>query len=331
MELEFNGTRLSGYHLTVNTTLFSEETLESIVPDACPDILHILSTNAMVCLRAKETREGHLEARGAVYAQVLYVPEGEEGVRHIEVSIPFTCGLDHSGVSADSVLHAVPRVVRADARMLNPRKVYVRAELALKVACYQPYQKKLLSHCGAGVEYGLQEKREDCRLCTIKTVQSKTFTFSDDLVLPGSKPDLEELLCVRVTAACAESKVIGSRLIFKGQAVAEALYRSAEGQLSTASFELPFSQLMDVADTAEEAECDFEIVLNELTCHADREDPRLISLSVSLIAQAVLRETQSVTLLSDLYSTSYTLSAEFQEEELCDPVRAIPSGRSSVR
>ena len=48
MELELERTELSGYETVLNTTLFQEETMEMIVPDACPDILRILDTEGWV-------------------------------------------------------------------------------------------------------------------------------------------------------------------------------------------------------------------------------------------------------------------------------------------
>lgn len=317
MELDLKGTQLSGFSLAVNTTLFSEETLENIVPDACPDILRILNTNAYVCVKTREAREGRLELRGVVYAQVLYIPDGEEGIRHIDVSIPFSSNMDHSEVHPGCLLHISPSVLHADARMLNPRKVYVRAEVVLNVCVYSPYQKKAVSGCCSDSSFGVQEKRESCQLCVVKGVQNKSFSFSDDLTLPGSKPDLEELLSQSVSIVCSESKVIGSKLIFKGQAQLTILYRDTDNQPASASFELPFSQIMEVTDMSEKAECDLEVILSEIVCQTDRQEPRIISVSMGFLAQAILRDTQTVELLSDLYSTSCALSAEFQEEDFC--------------
>ena len=53
MELELKTTQLNCYDTVLDTTLFQEETLESIVPDACPDILRIVDTEAAVCLGTK--------------------------------------------------------------------------------------------------------------------------------------------------------------------------------------------------------------------------------------------------------------------------------------
>ena len=49
MELELDRTQRSGYEAVLDTTVCREETLESIVPDACPDILRICDTEGVVC------------------------------------------------------------------------------------------------------------------------------------------------------------------------------------------------------------------------------------------------------------------------------------------
>ena len=64
MELECKTTHLNCYDTVLDTTLYQEETLESIVPDACPDILRIVDTEAVVCLKSKEAQEGRIEVAG---------------------------------------------------------------------------------------------------------------------------------------------------------------------------------------------------------------------------------------------------------------------------
>ena len=330
MELDLKGTQLSGYDLVINTALFSEETLESIVPDACPDMLRVLNTHGFVCIKSREARDGHLEVRGVVHTQVLYISDGEETVRHIDISIPFTCGMDHSAIHSGCILQLSASLLSADARMLNPRKVYVRAEIALNVSCYSPYQRKVILGCSCEERLGVQEKRESCQLCTIQSVQDKNFSFSEDLTLPGSKPDLRELLSQRVDISCSESRVIGSKLIIKGQALLTLLYRSADDLPVTACFELPFSQIMEVSDAAEGADCALDVTLSDMTCQPDGEDTRTISVSMSFMAQAVLRESRSVEVLSDVYSTVYELSAEFREDTFCQ-FSACDSIRQDIR
>lgn len=314
MDLELNRTELSGFDTAASTTLFSEETLECIVPDACPDVLRILDTGGLVCVKSKEAGEGRVELRGVIRASVLYLPDGEEGVRKVEVSIPFTCSSDVPGAHSGSPMTISPRLLSADARLLNPRKLYLRAELAIGLEVFVPNATLYSMGGQQHKEFGVEQRLESCQAYFVTSIQEKPFTFSDDLPLPGSKPDLDEILQQELTLLCAESKVIGNKLIFKGQVELTLLYRGTDLTLNTTSFELPFSQIMEVSEGGEEADCDLDLYLTDFSCQADGEDHRLITVSVGVLAQAVLREERRMELVSDLYSTLYSVECEEQED-----------------
>lgn len=317
MELELNRSELRGYDTVVDTTLFSEETLESIVPDACPDILRILETDGVVCVKSREAGEGRAEVRGVIRTTVLYLSEENHEICRMEVAIPFSCGIDHGGIGAGGVVQAVPRILGADTRAVNPRKVYIRVELAMGVKAFMPCVHEIVSGCEATRETGVQEKRERCQLYMATAVQEKHFTFSDELSLPGSKPELAELLRQRMDFFCGENKVIGNKLIFKGQVLLTLLYKGGDGAPVTASFELPFSQIMEVPGAAEEADCELNMLLNDFSCQADSEDGRTLSVSMDLSAQAVLREERVLEAVADLYSTDYELDVQMKKESFC--------------
>ena len=310
MELELERIGWSGYEAALETTVCQEETLESIVPDACPDVLRICDTEGTVCLRDKTLQEGRVTISGSVRAALLYLPDGEEGLRRIEVELPFTCPVEHPALTPEWKVTAVPRLQGADARLLNPRKVLVRVSLAVWVQAYAPAAAELCSGVQAPEEAGIQQMVEPWEACTVVCVGEKPFTFSDELTLSGSKPEAEELLKSRAILRCGESKVIGNKLIFKGESQLQLLYRTTAGGLCTAEFELPFSQIMEISGAGEEAVCQVQVVLTSLDCALDRGDGRTISISMGLLAQAVVRDSRTVELLTDVYSTAYPLSAE---------------------
>ncbi len=308
MELELKTNHLSCYNTVLDTTLFQEETLESIVPDACPDILRIVDAEAMVCLKNKEATEGRAEVSGTVRCAILYVPDGAEGVRRMTVSLPFTAASDGSDITGACRVAAIPRVQFADARSLNPRKVLTRVGLAVELRVFAP---DCLSVCGGvacEAEAGIQQLPETQSTYMVTAVEEKPFTFSDDLTLSGSKPKAEELLKTRVDLTCTESKIIGNKLIFKGEASLQLLYREPGGGICPASFELPFSQIMEVSGVEEEADCALDVLLTGCDCTLDGgEEGHTVAVSLAMTAQAVVREERQVTVLSDAYSTLYDL------------------------
>lgn len=330
MELELKRAELHGFEELSDTMSFCEETMECIVPDACPDIRRVLDTRGTVCLTGREIREGKVEIRGTVRVDVIYIPDGEEGVRRIEVGLPFVCVQEIPGVHPGCILSVEPRLLGADARMLNPRKLYVRTEAAVIIQVFDPMTGVCSTGCECGGEWGVEQRLETFERSVVAAVEEKPFSFSDDLTLPGSKPELRRLLHQDVELVCSESRVIGSRLIFKGQAMLHILYEAGDGSLVTAQFELPFSQIMEVSNAGENASCHVSVVLTDLSCQTDEEDSRLLSISMGMLAQAVLREDRKVELLTDLYSTRFETRLEERGETL-RVLREEGTRRESVR
>ena len=203
MELELERIGWNGYEAALETTVCQEETLESIVPDACPDVLRICETEGIVCLRDKVVQEGRLTLSGSVRASLLYLPDGGEGLRRMEVELPFTCPVEHPGLTPEWKVVAVPRVQGADARLLNPRKVLVRVSLAVWLQACAPVEEELCGGIQAPEEAGIQQLVEPWEACSIVCLGEKPFTFSDEIALSGSKPEAEETVerCVPCGAA----------------------------------------------------------------------------------------------------------------------------------
>lgn len=316
MELELERTELNGCDTVLDTTVCREETLEAIVPDACPDILRICDVEGTVCLAGKEPQEGRVELSGTVRAVLLYMPDGAEGMRRMEVSMPFTCTADAPTITPSCLVVALPRVQTADAKLLNPRKVLVRVSLAADVQVFSPSSVSVCSAVPEGENFGVEQLSEEYDAYVTVCVQEKSFTFSDDLTLSSGKPEADELLKSRAYVRCNEAKVIGNKLIFKGETQLQLLCRGSDGGLFTAEFELPFSQIMEVSGAGEDAGCEVQVILTDLDCEMDMSDGRMFSISLGLLAQAVIREARTIRMLTDAYSTMYPMTCDRKNHTL---------------
>ena len=321
LELELEETPLSGYEQVHETTAVQEETMEMIVPDACPDILRIVDTEARAELGSRESQEGRAEVSGTVRGGILYLPEGEEGPRKLELTIPFRCTVEHPAIHSGYRVVALPRVVGVETRSLNPRKVLTRVEVAVEAEIFAPNQRRAAGGAVCPPEEGVEQLRSEEGWYGPVCVTEKPFPFADSVDLPSSRP-AAEVLRHRLTSVCSESKVIGSKLIFKGTAALHLLYRTADGQLCTADFELPISQILEVPEAGEG--CDPTVTVAVLTSSCALEpgsEGRSVRVELELLAQAVLRAQRPLTLLTDLYSTVWESETEGEElplEELVD-------------
>lgn len=317
MELEFERDTIVSYDTVAQVTLCQEETLESIVPDACPDILRIVDVCGQATLNGKQAREGMAQVTGMVRASVLYQPEGASGLRRMEVGLPFTCQTEAPGLTERGTVLASPRLRSAEARALNPRKVLLRVDLAVDITACQPVEQSVC--CGVtNPEEGAVCQRQfqgvHYQLCS---VQEKPFTFSDQVRLPTNGGETPQLLSARVEPVCSESKLIGSKLIFKGTVELYLLLQEPGGALSTGHESLPFSQIIEVAGACEEGDCQVEVEVAGFQCQPSEGDDRELDVNLELLAQAQVRGRRDVTLLQDLYSTAWEMETESQLQNLC--------------
>lgn len=313
MEFELNRTQMNGYDTRMDTTLLREETLEMIVPDACPDILRVAETDGKVLLTRREATDGKAEVSGLFKLSVLYVPDGESGVRHLDAVIPFTCAAEGSDIGPSCTVVACARLCRADTRAINPRKILVRAEAAVDVTVFAPREEAICSRVEDDGEGSVEQLTETQEVYLTACVQEKPFSLSDDIALSASRPAALELLKSRVSLNRGDSKIIGNKLIFKGSANVTILYRGEDNNVYTSSAELPFSQIMEVSGVAEDAECDLTFALAGAECALNAEDDgRSVTVSIEALAQAVVRETRVLEVLVDAYSTREPLNVEWE-------------------
>ena len=165
-------------------------------------------------------------------------------------------------------------------------------------------------------EEGLCQRQYQGEHYLLSAVQEKPFTFSDQVRLQGTG-ESPMLLAVRAQPVCNESKLIGSKLIFKGMVELYLLLQEAGGGLSAVHESMPFSQIIEVAGAGEEGDCQVEVEVASLQCDQLPGDGRELDVSLELLAQAQVYCHRPVTLLQDLYSTSNLMEVERENQPLC--------------
>ncbi len=311
MELELQQQELLHFEPILNTTLVREETMEMIVPDALPDILAVLDTCGTVLLGRKETSTGCVSVTGTVRCGILYRPEDGGALQPMTAELPFQVSADAEAITANSGCTAAVRLALAETRVLNPRKVLIRAEI---VADLTVYGRQSLSWCcdiPNREEQGVQQRLSDVSGSFARQVTERPFHFSDTLSLPGSKPPVETILRSNLSIRSMEEKIIGNKLIFKGNVTVQLLYRSTEDTILSAGFELPFSQMIDEGETGEETAYQLMLSLQSCEILLDDSEGRHLSLELDVLAQAVLWETRTLSMVSDAYSVRCVAAPEF--------------------
>lgn len=326
MELDLQRTVLEGYRPILDTVLSQEETMESIVPDAFPDVSRIIYAGGNAFLTAKQAGEGCAKIMGTACINVLYVPEGEQMPRSLALNLPFQCTGDCPQINGSTQVHGMVLSLSADARLINPRKLFVKAEVKIRLKVYGQDSREMTCDMASDENGIMQKLMMHHKDFSIGAVLEKPFLFSDTLRQSSTKPNMEELLCCRAEPGMVEAKYIGKKLVCKGDVLLTVLYRSGT-ELIPARFELPFSQILEMEGSFDEGEPDVTVVLKSTDCHLQEAE---LEVSVEAFIQATLWSHRNITLLSDVYSTAEPLDVERAANSICT-MSELSSRRENAR
>lgn len=292
-----------------------EETSEIIVPDDRPDILRVLTATANVFVRNKSADSGKVAVSGLVSGAVLYLPDGGGDVQKIEIGIPFSAFSTANDIDDETRIVANAKLVACDVKILNPRKIIIKAEVTVSVSCY--------CRTTASIP-NLTEEDNDCveilceekHLFTAAGVSEKTFVLNDEIQPQPGKPEIGEVLSSVTSVSADEAKSVGNKLIVKGTAYSDILYRGEKtGEISRIQHTSAFSQILELDTKNENMIFDVSMLLESayLTIEPIGAGGEWgIEQELHVIIQCVTSAEMNIRYISDAYCTKFETVSEFE-------------------
>lgn len=321
LELQFNDITCFAPIGTLSAS--HEETLETVIPEYCPDITRIIDTVGQLCIREKLCGKDCYTVSGAVKVTVLYTSEEAAGVRTLHVSVPFTCRWEDGRLLQCQAVDACGRVLLAEARAITSRKLYLRVLPEITLQPYTQVQRHLC--CGAQEERSLRLLEKEKTVSCLCAASEKQFNFTQDAPLPeGEHP--EDLLLVRLCPGVSSLQRVGNKFSLKGEMAVYALYCDEARALRTYQGTLPIAEVLEAGELPEEAEYAVTLQLCEYDgrlLRADTGSAIGITAAVNVRICAYCRST--VKYLEDLYSVRCRADTGYQQVEIpqCAPPRQI--------
>lgn len=313
------------WNKSLEKTLRKEETQDCVVPDTMPDASRILYTLGSLLIRSKDVTAGKLKLEANIPTKVVFRDE-DGGLSVVEVNVPVYISVEDDSLAEDSFCTADMKLVSLEARLLNPRKVLVRAEISAQVCGYNKAQ--------IGYSVGVEEQEhihtrlQAAQLSFVSAVTEKTFALSDEQALPSGL-EQGEILCSAVDLFADDVKQLGSKLIIKGRIKSRLLLRHSAG-LSPLEAATDFSQIVECTGAEN---CAVSMSLTPSGAHhyiSSESGEARLCMEFHLVAQIRCSETKMPLCLVDAYSNRYGLDCT-RSESLCEKLCARPFRRSSAR
>lgn len=299
--------------LIYNDKLSCEESAEVVIPDVCADVGKILDVRGQALMVSKRAVSEGLVVSACLEADVIFVTEEDSEPRSISAKLPFEFSSIAKGVDEDCEIVAALELCKLEARMLNPRKLFIRAELAADIRIYKDDVFLLWNDLTEADEVGVHLLRREIEHSLVMGVGEKSFTVSDEYDLPDGDCNSRIISCM--TEICADDvKSVGNKLVVKASAKTNALMAHRGGEIFFASFETQFSQIIESDSASDDTEVDIilSLVSADFVVLPDRDDG-VIAANYKICVQAVCVAGQNSTYVADAYSNQFEIELESTE------------------
>ncbi len=313
MELEFEKRICRYLDYVVRDIRTEEQTQEIRLGDGMPDVGRIIGSWGQVILRGKEWRGDSVILSGGVMAWVLYAPEDGTEARCLDTWLPFKMKWDLPEHILDGEIRASCLLRSVDGRSISPRKVMARSVVSVQIGVLCPGEAEFF--LPGTVPEGVQLLKRSYPLRLLREAGEKTFQIDEELPLKESDPVPEKFFCSRFQPWITEKKVLGDKVVFRGGGKLCLLGRTADGQLHTWEFELPFSQ---IAQLREEygPDAGTELLMGVTSLEPELEGDGKLRVKCGLVGQYLVAEREMVDLVEDAYSTNRELDVHTRELEI---------------
>ena len=328
LKLEFKTESMEYLRPLLRETRGAEETAESIIPDACPDVRDILHTGGMAFLRGKDLGEGTAAVSAGVSAMVLVQPEGRQTPEVIEAYLPMTVRFESAELrpGLESCAQVVLR--RLDSHMVNPRKVLVRAAVTVTLRVWERCAE---AHPVDSPQEGIQILRRTEPVKLLTALGEKSYTIEDTVRLDAGDPGTC-LADLQIALEHTDTRLTGTRAVLKGNVHIKTLSLTEQGALSRGQAVLPFSQYIDLGDCRETDELSLDSVLSgaDIELSADGQG---LNVTLQLLSRAEVWSQREVAYIGDLYALFGEAEPEWTSsayESLLDRQCFQPVGRGTM-
>ncbi len=309
MEIKFNKTVCPCLRKVTSQVQTQEQTQELRLPDAMPDIGRVLGSWGQVLIRSKEWRGNAMSVSGGVMAWVLYAPEDGTAPRSVDVWIPFQMRWDLPETQRDGAICITPMLKAVDARSTSARKLMVRANVSLLGEALEPVEPEIYAPEGIPEDVELLHASYPMELP--QEAGEKLFQVEEELLLPGTYPQVQELLRYEVSPEILEQKVMAGRLVFRGKCGLHVLYGSENGMQSWDT-EIPYSQYAELdRDHSPNANAWIVPMVTGLELYCD--DQGRLQLKCGMAAQFVIYDRVMVDVVEDAYSPMRQVKTQMEE------------------
>lgn len=285
-----------------------------LAPDVKPDILQVLKVDAKTVIERVEVMTDRVSYQGKLELTFLYISkDSDKPVNYMTGGISLDDFINLDGLSAEMSVDLEAEVTHLDYKLINDRKINVKAVLETTVCANAEAEKEIV----AGIE-GIPESqilKTPLKISRQIECKEDKFVIKEELALPSGKPNIREILNCRVEIANKEVRSQDGKVSVKGDLIVKTLF-SGDTEGSVCEYmehEIPFSGFIDAPGSAEGlyAEATLKVCSQYVQIKQDSDgEDRAIEVEVGVSAKIKVFSESCFDMIEDAYIINKSIMLE---------------------
>lgn len=273
-----------------------------IVPENDPDILTILAVNPRGYIEEVFVTSGKVQFEGKLNLELIYISEKDGEIETIEKEVDYSHSIEDEAIDKRSRCLARVSVENIDYRLVNSRKVNVKAVVRIQSRLLVSDKREVV--IGGEEALALQTLKKRAKL--VHTVGQNTGeVFVKEKVKVGDEDrPIKKVIKKEVKVVPEEVKLSENKVIVQGKVQCRILYVSEENEVKSLDATLNYANFIDVLGTLSYMKANtYEDVINvDVTVTQDEKgENRLVDVEVTLKVRVEVLEEEEREIPVDAY------------------------------
>lgn len=283
-----------------------------IVNDIKPDILSTISVNGNVCIYKKEVLDGRIRLDGAVNVYIMYLSDDENGgVRSLNTSVDFTKTLEFDGCSNGMDIDEMLNIKNIECKVINSRKVNVRAFLDLSVKVYSNDNVEIINDVNS-ID-GIQVLNNSLEINSL-IGRGSTRAFAKDTITIDNVDNLAEILNSDINIINKDVKMSYNKILAKADLQVKIMYLTEDNRVRTVTSVMPVMGFVDMPNVSDTNICNTKCKLKNVILKPNSVEEHSISAEIEVEINCYVYEPKRINVIQDLYSP--TSNVQFSKRNI---------------
>ena len=310
-----------------------EQTIDAdfVLPDYCPEIMRLVKCTYNVEVDRRDLSENKLNVEGHVRFCLLYLSEEDVMLNTFTHVVDFGKTIELPPEMTGTMLDVECTGDYITTRATGKRTITLQGAVHIEV------NGRGIAKLDIPADFdmpGLQKKQEHYEINAPLNLSEKSFFTEVEQNCDFAK-NIREMLFYTAATRMGEVKVMADKCILKGYFDITCHFLTFDNQIKTATYEIPFSQMLDAGFNGE---CNAVPCVRVYSCNveameSESEQLDYIQLSILANAQLILYTAAKLDLISDVFHTQYETEFEAGLDQLSniqEQVMLTSAGKCSV-